>query len=167
MRCSAWYLPVVTFICAVGLAHKLALAKESRSRLMLRQWLIAGFGIAAAAVVLVGGYEWMVRPATYRDAVTEALAQRGVAYSDVQVREICLPDPSCVITDPTRNFEAVVVRRDSASYGQITCYDRRGDCYLDLPTLGIFRVPLRDLHGVRILPKSVARIVEQIAALLR
>jgi len=32
---------------------------------------------------------------------------------------------------------------------------------------GIFRAPLRDLRGVRTLPKLLARIVEQIAAGVR
>jgi hypothetical protein len=109
----------------------------------------------------------MARPATYRDAVVEALDQRRVAYTDVNVHDICLPDPGCVITDPTRTFAAVLVLHDSASYGQITCYDRRGDCYLDLAALGIFRAPLHDPRGVRLLPKPVARVVEYIAARVR
>jgi hypothetical protein len=61
----------------------------------------------------------------------------------------------------------VIVHRDAASYGQITCYDRRGGCYLDLEALGVRRAPLRDLRGIRLLPKPLARAAEQIVARLR
>ena len=64
--------------------------------------------------------------------MSEVLAQRQVAYTGVEVREICLPDPSCFIHDSTRTYHAVMVYRDTVSYGRVTCYDQRGDCYLDL-----------------------------------
>jgi len=134
---------------------------------MLRHWLALGFAIAGVAVALAGAYHWTPGPATYREAVIEALEGRQVAYTDVEVHEVCLPDPNCVITDPMRTFGTVVVRRDRASYGRICCYDRRGDCYLDLASLGIWRAPLRDLRGVRLLPKPLARVAEQIVARMR
>ena len=134
---------------------------------MLRHWLALGFAIAGVAVALAGAYHWTPGPATYREAVIEALEGRQVAYTDVEVHEVCLPDPNCVITDPMRTFGTVVVRRDSASYGRISCDDRRGDCYLDLASLGIWRAPLRDLRGVRLLPKPLARVAEQIVARMR
>jgi hypothetical protein len=134
---------------------------------MLRHWLALGFAIAGVAVALAGAYQWTTRPATYREAVIEALEGRQVAYPDVEVHEVCLPDPTCVITDPTRTFATVVVRRDRASYGRITCYDRCGDCYLDLAPMGIWRAPLRDLRGVPLLPKPLVRVTEQIVARMR
>ena len=134
---------------------------------MLRHWLTLGFAIVSVAVALAGVYHWAMNPATYREAVIEALEGRQVAYPDVEVREVCLPDPNCVITDPTRTFGMVVVRRDRTSYGRITCYDRRGDCYLDLAPMRIWRAPLRDLRGVRLLPKPLARVAEQVVARMR
>jgi hypothetical protein len=130
---------------------------------MLRRWLAVGLGVAAAAVVLVGGVQWTTRPATYRAAVIELLEQREVAYAAVQVREDCWPAQSCFVTEATTTAATVLVWRDharDASYGQISCYDRRGDCYLDVVALGIVRAPLRDLRGVRLLPKPLARVVE-------
>jgi hypothetical protein len=134
---------------------------------MLRHWLALGFAIAGVAVALAGAYQLTTRPATYREAVIEALKGRQVAYLDVEVHEVCLPDPTCVITDPTRTFATVVVRRDRASYGRITCYDRSGDCYLDLAPMGIWRAPLRDLRGVRLLPKPLVRVTEQVVTIRR
>lgn len=62
---------------------------------------------------------------------------------------------------------AVVVHGSISSAGQITCYDQRGDCYLDLPAQGIRRAPLRDLRGVRWMPKQVAREVARITEWMR
>lgn len=135
---------------------------------MLRRWLVMGFGVTSLAVALTGVYAWAERPDTYHDAVREALDQRHVAYTGLEVREICLPDPTCVISgDGIRTYAAVVVHGSTSSVGQITCYDQRGDCYLDLPALGIRRAPLRDLRGVRWLPRQVAREVGRIAEWLR
>lgn len=131
---------------------------------MLRRWLAVGLGMAGAAAVLVGGVQWTTRPATYRAAVLELLEQREVAYATVQVREDCWPAQSCYVPEATHMVATVVVWRDharDASYGQISCYDRRGDCYLDLAGLGIVRAPLRDLRGVRLLPQPLARVVEE------
>jgi hypothetical protein len=55
-----------------------------------------------------------------------------------------------------------VVHGGAARRSQLTCYDRRGDCYLDLPALGIQRMPLRDLRGVRWMPKLVVREIARI-----
>jgi hypothetical protein len=134
---------------------------------MLRNWLALGCGVAVAAVTLAAGYTCIARPATYRQAVTEALAQRQVAYIDLDVRERCLPDPSCIVRDSTRTYQAVMLYRDTVSYGRVICYDQRGDCYLDLATLGIVRAPLRDLRGVRLLPKPLMQVAEHILAHLR
>jgi hypothetical protein len=137
---------------------------------MIRRWLAVGLGVAGAAVVLVGGLQWTTRPATYRAAVIELLGQREVAYAAVQVREDCWPAQSCFVTAATQTVATVVVWRDharDASYGQISCYARRGDCYLDLAALGIVRAPLRDLRGVRLLPKPLARVVEDIMTWVR
>ncbi|HJZ45762.1 MAG TPA: hypothetical protein VKE41_01310 [Roseiflexaceae bacterium] len=134
---------------------------------MLRHWLALGFGAAGVAVALAGGYEWATRPATYHEAVLEALDGRHVAYTGVDVREVCLPDPSCTISDGTRTFATVVVHRDIASYGQITCYDRRGDCYLDLVALEVRRAPLCDLRGVRFAPRQVIYEIARIVGWLR
>ena len=129
---------------------------------MFRRWLIMGFGVTNLAVALTGVYAWTMRPDTYHAAVRESLEQRQVAYTGLEVREICLPDPTCVINgDGTRTFAMVVVHGNTASSGQITCYDRRGDCYLDLAALGIQRAPLRDLRGVR------SRIVGWLRAAVR
>ena len=130
---------------------------------MLRRWLAVGLGVAGAAAVLVGGGRWTTRPATYRAAVLELLAQREVADATVQVREDCWPAQQCSVTAATTTLARVVMWRDharAASYGQISCYDRRGDCYLDVAALGIVRAPLRDLRGVRLLPKLLARVIE-------
>ncbi len=137
---------------------------------MLRRWLAVGLGVAAAAAVLIGGLQWRPRPATYRAAVLELLAQREVAYATVQVREDCWPAQQCYVTEATTTAATVLVWRDharAASYGQISCYDRRGDCYLDLAALGIARAPLRDLRGVRLLPKPLAEVVEDIMMRVR
>jgi hypothetical protein len=134
---------------------------------MLRRWLILGFGIVGAALALTGVYAWAERPDSYRDAVREALDRRNIAYTALEMRTICLPDPACIIGDGTRTFVAVMVHGSAASAGQITCYDRRGDCYLDLPSLDIQHAPLRDLRGVRLLPKPLAYVWERGAAWMR
>ena len=134
---------------------------------MIRYWLAFGISVVGAALALAGGYAWAVRPDTYHAAVREALEQRHVAYIGLEVREICLPDPDCIISDGTRTFATVVVHGSTASSGQITCYDRRGDCYLDLAALGIQRAPLRDLRGVRWMPKQVVREIARIVGWLR
>jgi hypothetical protein len=134
---------------------------------MLRRWLIMGFGVGSLAVALIGVYAWAVRPDSYQDAVIEALDQRHTAYTGLEVREICLPDPHCIIGDGTRTFAAVVVHGNTTSSGQITCYDQRVDCYLDLSSLGIQRAPLRDLRGVRWMPKQVVREVARFVGWLR
>jgi len=108
--------------------------------------------------------QWTPRPATYRAAVLELLAQREVAYATVQVREDCWPAQQCSVTAATTTAATVLVWHDharAASYGQISCYDRRGDCYLDVAALRIVRAPLRDLRGVRLLPQPLARVVEE------
>jgi hypothetical protein len=139
---------------------------------MLRSWLALGVGVGVVAVMLATAYEVAASPATYRQAVSEVLAQRQVAYTDLDVHEICLPDPHCFIGDSTRTFSTVVIGRVTVYgaevyHGQLTCYDRRGDCYLDLPALGIVREPLRDLRGVRVLPKPLVRLTEHILAHIR
>jgi hypothetical protein len=134
---------------------------------MLRRWLIMGFGVGSLAIALTGVYAWAVRPNTYRDAVGEALEQRHVAYTGLEVREICLPDPHCRIGTGTRTFATVLVHGSATRHGQITCHDQRGDCYLDVLSLGIQRAPLRDLRGVRWLPKQVVRELARIVGWLR
>src|SRR4051812_16609622 len=134
---------------------------------MLRYWLISGAALAAVALALSIGVQWAERPESYHDAVKEALDQRHFAYTGLEVREICLPDPQCFIGDGTRTFAAVVVHGGATNNGQITCYDRHGDCYLDLAALGIHRAPLNDLRGVRLLPKPLARVWERGAAWMR
>jgi hypothetical protein len=133
---------------------------------MIRHWLAFGISVVGAALALTGVYVWTVRPGTYHDAVREALDRRHVAYTGLEVRVICLPDPDCIISDGTRTFAAVVVHGTGASAGQVTCYDRRGDCYLDLPPLNIQRAPLRDLRGVRWMPKQVVREVARMVGWL-
>jgi hypothetical protein len=126
--------------------------------------------MAGAAAVLIGGQQWTTRPATYRAAVLELLTQREVTYATVQVREDCWPAQSCYVTEATTTVATVRVWRDHASYasyGQIRCYDRRGDCYLDVAALDIVRAPLRDLRGVRLLPKPLARVVEDMMTWVR
>jgi hypothetical protein len=116
----------------------------------------------------MGGYEWGARPATYREAVIEVLNQRQVAYNRLEIHERCLPDPNCIIvSDSSRTHLTVSVYHDSISTGRVTCYDQRGDCYLDLASLGIVRAPLRDLRGVRVLPKPLVRVAEHILAHMR
>jgi hypothetical protein len=134
---------------------------------VLRSWLALGLGVVVAAVALAGGYQWAASPTTYREAAQEVLAQRQIAYIDLDVREICVPDPSCIIRDSTRTYHAVMVYRDTVSYGRVTCYDQGGDCYLDLATFGIVRAPLRDLRGVRMLPKPLVRVAQHILAHMR
>ena len=134
---------------------------------MVQRWLIMGLGAACVALALAGGYAWAARPETYHDAVSEALDQRRVAHTGLEVREICLPDPQCIVGDGTRTYAAVVVRGGAASYGLITCYDRRGDCYLDLAALGIHRAPLRDLRSVRFAPRQVVLEIARIVGWLR
>jgi hypothetical protein len=134
---------------------------------MLRRSLILGGAAGVAAVTLAAGYQVAASPATYDQAVTEVLVQRQIAYIDLDVREICVPDPTCIIRDSTRTYHAVIVYHDTVSHGRVTCYDQRGDCYLDLATLGIVREPLRDLRGVRVLPKPLVRVAEHILAHMR
>jgi hypothetical protein len=134
---------------------------------MLRSWLALGLAVVVAAVTLAAGYHVAASPATYREAVIEVLAQRKIAYIDLDIREICVPDPTCIIRDSTRTYHAVMVYRDTVSYGRVTCYDQRGDCYLDLASLGIAQAPLRDLRGVRVLPKQLVRVAERILAHMR
>ena len=139
---------------------------------MLRRWLIMGFGIGSLMVMFVGVYAWVARPATYRDAVGEMLDRCQIAYTGLDVREICLPDPHCIISDCTRTFSTVVIalvktQGSAATSGQLTCYDRRGDCYLDVAALGIQRAPLRDLRGVRWLPRQVVQEIARITGWLR
>lgn len=58
----------------------------------------------------------------------------------------------------------MIVYRDTVGYGRVTCYDQRGDCYLNLATLGIVRAPLRDMRGMRMLPKPLVRVTDYILA---
>jgi hypothetical protein len=139
----------------------------AKSVMMLRNWLALGLGVMVAAVSLAAGYGLAARPATYRQAVAELLAQHQVIYTELDVRESCLPDPDCVLRYGTRTYLAVTVYRDTVSYGRITCSEQRGDCYLDLATLGIVREPLRDLRGVRMLPKQLMRVAEHLLAHVR
>ena len=134
---------------------------------MLRNWLIAGAVVAGVALALGVAVQLAERPESYRDAVREALDQRQIIYTDLEVREVCLPDPHCIIGDGTRTFVTVLVQGGAVSAGQLTCYDRRGDCYLDLAGLGIRRAPLRDLRSVGWMPKQVVREVARIVGLLR
>ena len=134
---------------------------------MLRRWLIMGFAATGLSLALAGGYTWAARPETYHDGVIEALDQRRVTYSGLEVREVCLPDPRCLVSDGARTYAAVLVHGGAASYGLITCYDRRGDCYLDVATLDIHRMPLRDPRGVRFAPRQVVREIARIAGWLR
>ncbi|HEU5098470.1 MAG TPA: hypothetical protein VFU22_05595 [Roseiflexaceae bacterium] len=102
----------------------------------------------------------------------EALDRHHIAYSGLDVREICLPDPHCIIGDGTRTFSTVVIGRVTVHgaetyHGQLTCYDRRGDCYLYLPALGIQRMPLRNLRGVRRLPRPLAQLWQRGVAWVR
>jgi hypothetical protein len=135
---------------------------------MLRRWLVMGFGVASLGMVFAGVYAWAARPETYADAVREALGQRQITHTGLELREICLPDPHCIIAgDGTRTYAAAVIRGSTTSSGMITCYDRRGDCYLDVPALGIQRAPLRDLRGVRWLPRQVVQEIARIVGWLR
>ena len=133
---------------------------------MLRNGLALGLGVVVAAVTLMGGYQWAIRPATYREAVIEVRAQRQIISTDLDVREHCVSHPhylsSCV-----RTYHAVLVYRDRRSYGRVSCYDQRGDCYLDLANLGIVRAPLCDLRGVRMLLQPLVRVAEHILAHIR
>jgi hypothetical protein len=131
---------------------------------ILRSWLALGLGVVVAAVTIAAGYQVAASPATYDQAVAEVLAQRQIVHTRLEVREICLPDPKCIIRDNTRTYHAVMIYHDTVSYGRVTCYDQRGNCYLDLATLGIVRAPLRDLRGVRVLPKPLVRVVEHVLA---
>jgi len=47
------------------------------------------------------------------------------------------------------------VHGGDAGSGLIVCYDRRGDCYVDLPALNIWRAPLRALRAMYRLPRQV------------
>ncbi len=134
---------------------------------MLRRWLALGLGMAGTAIAIAGGLGWTMRPATYRDAVVAELNQLRIAHAEVELRAICVPDPACIITTSTKAFAVIVIHRDRASYGRVTCYDRGGDCYLDLLNLGIRNVALRDVRGVRVLPKRLAQLAEHIAARVR
>jgi hypothetical protein len=134
---------------------------------MRRNWLVLGIGLVSITFVVAGVFAWASRPDTYRDAVGEALVQHQIAYTDLDVREICQPDPSCIVGDGTRTYQTVMVYRDTISYGRVTCYDRRGDCYLNLATFGIAQAPLRDLRGVRMLPRGLAQVVEHTLTHLR
>jgi hypothetical protein len=88
-------------------------------------------------------------------------------YSGLEVREVCLPDPQCIVGDGARTYAAVVVHGDGTSRGLITCHDRGGDCYLDIASLRIWRAPLRDLRGVRFAPRQVVREIAQFVGWLR
>jgi hypothetical protein len=90
---------------------------------MLRNWLALGVGVVVAALTLAAGYQVAASPTTYREAVSEVLIQRQVAYTNLDVHEICLPDPNWIIRDSTRTYHAVMVDHNIASYGRVTCYD--------------------------------------------
>src|SRR5262245_7702640 len=133
---------------------------------MLRSWLAVGLGVVGAAVTVAAGYQVAASPATYREAVAEVLAQRQVAYAQLEIHEISPPDSNWIMRGSSLTYHAVMVYRDSVSYGRVTCYDEGSDCYLDLATLGIVRVPLLDLR-VRLLPKPLVRVAEHILAHVR
>jgi hypothetical protein len=134
---------------------------------MVRRWLTVMVGTGCLVTTFAGGYAWTSRPATYQSAVLEVLNHHHIPYTSVDIRPICLPDPTCLVGDGTRTFSTVVLQNGGTSYGLITCYDRRGDCYLDIVTLGVQRLPLRDLRSVRFLPKPLARIWQRGAVWLR
>ena len=133
---------------------------------MLRTWLAIGMSLMGVTLGLAGVFAWASRPTTYRDAVIEVLAQHEIIYTDLDVHKRCLLHPNnrsrCI-----RTYHTVVVYRDSANYGQLTCFDREGDCYLDSVSLGIQRAPVRDPQGVRLLPKPLSLLVEKIAVSMR
>jgi len=80
-----------------------------------------------AAVTFVGGYQWTTRPATYREAVIAVRAQREIISTDLDVREHCLSHPH-YLSRCIRTYHAVMVYRETVSYGRVTCYDQHGDC---------------------------------------
>ena len=96
------------------------------------------------------------------------LAQRQVAYTDLDVHEICLPDPSCVVRDSTQTYHAVMVYCDIVSYGQVTCYDQRG-LTQELMNARVWPAALEDArtnerHGFADLARLCAFLREQIVA---
>jgi hypothetical protein len=125
-------------------------------------WLGMGSIIATMTIAAVVG--WAARPLTYREAVSMVLDQLHIAHTEVAVRAICQPDPACIVTTNTQTFIVSVMNDDQERDGRVACYDGGGDCYLYLRDLGVERVPLRDVLGVRLLPRWLGQRAEDLTA---
>jgi hypothetical protein len=75
---------------------------------------------------------------TDRGAVMKILDQRGVVYTDVQVR---VADPS-VPQDHFAYVAAVVVEAEPRAYGKIECLAMANNCVLWIESLGVRQVSL-------------------------
>lgn len=132
---------------------------------MRRKWLAAGMAISA---LLIGIQPLLSRPSTYREAVAAALEAHRVAYHDIQVGELCRPDPGfCFAHDYRWSYALVAVYQNRPLYGRIECRDYRADCYLTLPALRLHGEPLPDIAGARRLPRSLEYLVEYLKSWLR
>jgi hypothetical protein len=89
-------------------------------------------------VLLVAPGSAAAQPQTDRAAVMAILDQRGIVYTDVQVRAA---DPS-VPQDHFAYVASVVVDAERPAYGKITCLVMADDCVLWIETLGVYEVPL-------------------------
>jgi hypothetical protein len=89
---------------------------------MLRNWLLSGAVVAGVALALGVAIQLAERPRSYRDAVSEALDQRQIAYTGLEVREICLPDPGCIIGDGTRAVPPALVKSPATTGAAIATW---------------------------------------------
>jgi hypothetical protein len=106
----------------------------------IRQQLWISLGIAASlcGMLLLALGRPIAPLRTDRAAVMTVLDQRGIAYTDVQVRSA---DPS-VPQDHFASVAAVVVEADHPAYGKIECLPSIQDCVLWIEALGVYQVPL-------------------------
>jgi len=103
-------------------------------------WISVAIAASVCGVLVVAPGSLAAPPRTDRGAVMAILDQRGIMYTDVQVRGA---DPS-VPQDHFAYVEAVVVEAERPAYGKIECLSS-DDCVLWIESLGVYQVPLPPL----------------------
>jgi hypothetical protein len=103
-------------------------------------WISIGIVASLCGVLLLAPESSAAPPQTDRAAVMAILDQRGVVYTDVQVRGA---DPS-VPQDHFAYVAAVVVEVERPAYGKIECLSS-DDCVLWIESLGVYQVPIPPL----------------------
>lgn len=110
-------------------------------------WIAAGLGATLAISLLLDGQQIVGRPRTYQAAVMQALDQRHIPYTHVQISDSCPPAAQCwgeSRADAPAHAEVLVEATQKAT-GWVDYRRARRDCLLTLAALDIYAKPLRPL----------------------